>query len=73
MKSAKREHLSAVQTILVDVSAELRALAYLFENQGKESSQFAALDMSEVSRGLGRILNREVRWIHRANELIDRL
>ena len=70
MKSATRERLSAATTILSDVSAELRALAYLFENQGPTANQFGELDMTEVSRGFGRILNREVRWLARARDLV---
>ena len=73
MKSCTRDRLSDAQAILFDVSAELRALAYLFETQGTKANQFAELDMDQISDGLGRILKRQVRRLRRVRATVETL
>lgn len=73
MKTYPRDRLWTAQSILFDVSSELRALAYLFETQGAKANQIAELDMDQISHGLGRILKRQVRRIRKARVAIDNL
>lgn len=72
MKTPARDRLHTAQDILFDVSAELRALAYLFETQGTKANQIAESDMDEISHGLARIIMRQVRRLHRAHSALDR-
>ncbi len=62
---------SDAQTILFDVATELRALAYLFETQGRKANQISELDMDHISHGIGRILKRQIRRIWRAHSYLD--
>jgi len=71
MKTYPQDRRLAAQAILFDVSAELRALAYLFETQGTKANQIGESDMDEVSHGLGRLIKRQVRRLHRAHAALD--
>lgn len=73
MKTPPRDGVCTAQSILFDVSTELRALAYLFETQGNKANQFAELDMDQISHGLGRILKRQVRRLRKARAAIGDL
>lgn len=71
MKTPTRDRLRTAQNILFDVSAELRALAYLFETQGTKANQISESDMDEISHGLARLIMRQVRRIHRAHGALN--
>ncbi len=71
MKTRPQDPLLTAQAILFDVSAELRALAYLFETQGTQANDIAEWDMDQISHGLGRILKRQVRRLRRVRAVVE--
>jgi hypothetical protein len=73
MKTHPQDRLLNAQSILFDVSTELRALAYLFETQGTKANQFAEHDMDQISHGLGLILKRQVRRLRRVRFAVEEL
>jgi hypothetical protein len=73
MKTHPQDRLLNTQSILNDVSTEIRALAYLFETQGTKANQIAEYDMDEISHGFGLILKRQVRRLRRVRAVVEEL
>jgi hypothetical protein len=73
MKTQPQERLLNAQAILFEVSAELCALAYLFETQGTKVKAIAEFDMDQISHGFGLLLKRQVRRLHRVRVVVEKL
>ena len=73
MKTCLRNQRSTAQAILFEVSAELQALAYLFETQGAKGSPITSTDKSQVGHGLGRIIKRQVLRLRQVRSVVEKL